>query len=108
IDVHNHLGSGRGQLTPERVAEYLTEMNEAGVRTVVNLDGGWGDRLTETLDALDRAHPDRFLTFAQVDFGGIDDAGWSEREAGRLEESFRAGAKGLKIHKSLGLGVRYK
>ena len=108
IDVHNHLGCGKGQLTPERVAEYLTEMNEAGVRTVVNLNGGWGDRLTETLDALDRDHPDRFLTFAQVDFASIDDAGWSEREATRLEEGFRAGAKGLKIHKSLGLGVRYK
>jgi predicted TIM-barrel fold metal-dependent hydrolase len=108
IDVHNHLGAGRAQLTPERVAAYLTEMNEAGVRTVVNLDGGWGDRLAETLAALDSAHPDRFLTFAQVDFGGIDDADWSQREARRLGESFQLGAKGLKIHKSLGLGVRYK
>ena len=57
IDVHNHLGSGKTHLTPERVAAYLTEMNEAGVRTVVNLDGGWGERLAETLAALDRAHP---------------------------------------------------
>lgn len=108
VDVHNHLGAGKSTLTPERVAAYLTEMNEAGVRTVVNLDGGWGDRLKETLAALDQAHPDRFLTFAQVDFAGIDDDGWSEREAKRLEESFAAGAKGLKLHKSLGLTVRYK
>jgi predicted TIM-barrel fold metal-dependent hydrolase len=108
IDVHNHLGAGRDQLTPERVAAYVTEMNEAGVRTVVNLDGGWGQRLAETLAALDQAHPDRFLTFAQVDFGGIDADDWSQREASRLEESFRLGARGLKIHKSLGLGIRYK
>ncbi len=108
IDAHNHLGAGKEQLTPDRVGSYLTEMNEAGVRTVVNLDGGWGDRLAETLAALDEAHPDRFLTFAQVDFSGIDDAGWSDREQARLEESFRRGAKGLKIHKSLGLTVRYK
>jgi predicted TIM-barrel fold metal-dependent hydrolase len=108
IDVHNHLGSGKAQLTPERVRRYLTEMNEAGVRTVVNLDGGWGDRLTETLQALDRAHPGRFLTFAHINFDGIDDDDWSQREAKRLEESFAAGARGLKFYKSFGLHFRHK
>jgi predicted TIM-barrel fold metal-dependent hydrolase len=108
IDVHNHLGTGKAFLTPERVAHYLAEMDAAGVRTVVNLDGLWGEALKETLDALDNAHPGRFLTFALINFDGLDDADWSEREAKRLEESFKAGAKGLKFHKSLGLGVRYK
>jgi predicted TIM-barrel fold metal-dependent hydrolase len=108
IDVHNHLGGGKQTLTADRVAGYLTAMNEAGVRTVVNLDGGWGDRLKETIAALDEAHPDRFLTFAQIDFNGIDSEDWSAREAKRLEESFQAGAMGLKFHKSLGLSYRYK
>jgi predicted TIM-barrel fold metal-dependent hydrolase len=107
IDVHNHLGGGKDRLTPERVKHYLSEMDAAGVRTVVNLDGGWGRRLKETLAALDKAHPGRFLTFALLDFSGIDDENWSRREAKRLEESFQAGAKGLKIHKSLGLSYRY-
>ena len=83
-------------------------MDAAGVQTVVNLDGGWDRGLKETLDALDNAHPGRFLTFAQINFDGIDDAGWCDREAKRLEEGFKAGAKGLKFHKSFGLGVRYK
>jgi predicted TIM-barrel fold metal-dependent hydrolase len=108
IDVHNHLGGGRQMLTADRVGRYLEEMNAAGVRTVVNLDGGWGHRLKETIAALDEAHPGRFLTFALVDFAGIDDENWSQREAQRLAESFAAGAKGLKFHKSLGLTVRYK
>ncbi len=108
IDVHNHLGGGADRLTPDRVGQYLAEMDAAGVRTVVNLDGQWGQRLAETLEALDEAHPGRFLTFALLDFRGIDDEDWGRREAGRLEESFRAGAKGLKIHKSLGLSYRYK
>src|SRR5689334_13858078 len=56
IDIHNHLGGGRQHLTPDRVQKYLTEMNEAGVKTVVNLDGGWGDKLKETIAALDQAH----------------------------------------------------
>ncbi len=108
IDMHNHLGGGKQFLTPQRVQRYLTEMNEAGVRTVVNLDGGWGDKLKETLAALDETHPGRFLTYALINFDNIDDADWSQREAKRLEESFAAGAKGLKFHKLFGLHYRYK
>jgi predicted TIM-barrel fold metal-dependent hydrolase len=106
IDVHNHLGSGSELLTPERVRHDLEEMDAAGVQTVVNLDGGWDKHLEETLAALDRAHPGRFLTFALVDFQGIDKPGWTDRELKRLEAGFKAGAKGLKIHKALGLGHR--
>ncbi|MBM3999114.1 MAG: amidohydrolase [Planctomycetes bacterium] len=107
VDVHNHLGGGAAFLTADRVAAYLRVMDDTGVQTVVNLDGGWGDRLDETLAALDRAHPGRFLTFALLDFEGIDDPGWTDREAARLRAGFAAGAKGLKLHKSLGLSYRY-
>ena len=108
IDVHNHLGGGKDRLTPARVQGYLQQMDAAGVRTVVNLDGGWDQRLQETLAALDQAHPSRFLTFALLDFQGIDDPDWSQRETQRLERGFQAGAKGLKLHKSLGLSYRYR
>src|SRR5581483_9898134 len=60
VDIHNHLGTGAKRLTPDVVRRYLDEMNAAGVRTVVNLDGFWGERLTETIAALDKAHPGRF------------------------------------------------
>jgi len=102
IDAHNHLGD------VEDVAGIVTAMNEAGVRTVVNLDGGSGTELRNELKRFDLAHPGRFLTFALVDFKGVDAADWSARAARQLERDFAAGAKGLKIHKSLGLGVRYK
>lgn len=108
IDVHNHLGGGKDRLKPEQVAKYLTEMNEAGIRTVVNLDGGWGEKLTETIAALDLAHPGRFLTYTLINFDDIDSPNWGECEAARLEESFKAGAKGLKFHKTFGLRVRFK
>jgi predicted TIM-barrel fold metal-dependent hydrolase len=107
IDVHNHLGGGAEFLTAERVEGYVRAMDDAGVETVVNLDGGWGQRLQETLAALDNAHPGRFLTFALLDFSGIDEAGWTDREVERLRAGFEMGAKGLKIHKTLGLHVRY-
>ena len=108
VDVHNHLGGGAATLTPDRVKRYLEEMDTAGVRAVVNLDGGWDGRLKETIAALDNAHPGRFLTYALIDFEGIDEPGWSDREAKRLEEGFKAGAKGLKFHKTFGLTYRYK
>jgi predicted TIM-barrel fold metal-dependent hydrolase len=108
IDVHNHLGGGKDHLTTDCVKGYLDEMDAAGIRTVINLDGGWGQQLKQTLSALDEAYPGRFLTFALLDFDGIDDENWGQREAKRLEESFQTGAKGLKIHKTLGLNYRYK
>src|SRR2546421_5582011 len=51
IDIHNHLGTGKGFLNPDRVKQYLAEMDAAGIKTCVNLDGQWGDALKETLDA---------------------------------------------------------
>src|SRR4051794_4234527 len=62
FDVHNHLGGGAAALSPKRVKQLLDELDAAGVKTVVNLDGGWGQRLRETLAALDEAHPGRFVT----------------------------------------------
>ncbi|MFO0936456.1 MAG: carbohydrate-binding family 9-like protein [Gemmataceae bacterium] len=43
-----------------------------------------------------------------MNFGGIDEEGWSAREAAQLEAGFKAGAKGLKFHKSFGLTAKYK
>ncbi|MFO0942884.1 MAG: amidohydrolase family protein [Pirellulales bacterium] len=108
IDVHNHLGGGAATLTAERVQKYLQEMDDAGVRTVVNLDGGWDAKLQETVATLDQAHPGRFLTFALIDMSGFDQDDWTAREVDRLRRGFEAGAKGLKFHKSLGLNYRDK
>jgi predicted TIM-barrel fold metal-dependent hydrolase len=68
----------------------------------------WGDTLKGTLALLDEAYPGRFLTYAQINDAGLDDEDWSTREANRLEESFKMGAKGLKFHKSLGLEWKFK
>ena len=102
IDVHNHL---RGV---KDVAAMVATMDASGVRAVVHLDGGWGDDLKATLKKFDEAYPGRLLTYALLNYSGIDDADWGERSAKLLEEGFKAGAKGLKIHKSLGLTVRTK
>ncbi len=102
FDVHNHLREGRDP------REIIATMDAAGVRTVVQLDGGWGEDLKKKLRLFDEAYPGRFLTYALLDFQGIDDGDWGERTAAQLDRDFQAGAKGLKFHKSLGLYWRYK
>jgi predicted TIM-barrel fold metal-dependent hydrolase len=82
-------------------------MDEVNVRTVVNLDGRWGDELEENLDRYDRAHPGRFATFCHVDWTRLADPAFSASElVASLEASARAGARGLKVWKDLGLGFR--
>lgn len=102
IDVHTHLGRTRD------VAALVAQMDALGIETIVNLDGGWGKRLQGELARFDRAYPGRFLTYALLDFSGIDDAQWGQRVAAQLERDFQAGARGLKLHKSLGLTIRYR
>jgi hypothetical protein len=86
VDVHNHLGRAGS------TRSILAQMDRAGVRTVVNLDGTSGASLETDLARFDRAHPGRFLTFAQIDFAGIDDAQWSARTAKQLEKAAKRAA----------------
>ena len=110
---HRHAQPPRRRQGPAharaRSRNTSTEMDAAGVKTVVNLDGGWGDRLKETLAALDE-RPSGPLSARSRSSTSMASTtpNWGEREAKRLEESFKAGAKGLKFHKTFGLRYRYK
>jgi Amidohydrolase len=113
VDVHNHLGrwlSHDGDWLVPDVEALLATMEAAGVRHVVNLDGRWGDELAANLARYDDAHPDRFSTFCHVDWSQLatdDDAGAvTDRLTASLADSARAGAKGVKVWKDLGLTVR--
>jgi predicted TIM-barrel fold metal-dependent hydrolase len=107
VDVHNHLGrwltDGRAWMVPS-VDALVQRMDDLGVQRIVNLDGRWGEELQANLDRYDRRHPDRFATFCHADWRGLDRSGDSlVRE---LDRSVALGARGLKIWKDLGLGVR--
>ena len=57
-------------------------MDAANVAAIVNLDGMRGEELQANLDRYDRAHPGRFVTFAQVDWREVTrGAGFGERLA---------------------------
>lgn len=108
IDAHNHLGrwlTGPGWTAPD-VGELLAMMDAHNVEAVVNLDGMHGAELESNLDRYDRPHPDRFVTFCQLDWRLLAEPTGEELLADQLRDCAAAGARGLKVWKDLGLHVR--
>ncbi|MEZ0446979.1 amidohydrolase family protein [Cellulomonas sp. ICMP 17802] len=108
IDVHNHLGrwlTPPGWTAPS-VDELLALMDRRNVAAIVNLDGMHGDELEANLDRYDRAHPDRFVTFCQLDWGLLAQPSGAELLAAQLRDCAARGARGVKVWKNLGLSVR--
>lgn len=103
LDVHAHFFR---TLSPAEVDALVRQMDSLNMAVAVNLSGGTGERLRAMIDALKGRYPDRFVVFANVDFEGIGEPGWTERAVAQLERDVRAGAQGLKIFKSLGLRIR--
>lgn len=102
IDVHSHQ---RSSTSAERLAQIVGEMDALNLGVLVNLSGGYGERLRETVRNFSGRYPKRFAVFANVDFSGIGSPGWSERAAKQLAEDAAAGAQGLKIFKNFGMSV---
>lgn len=108
IDTHGHIGrwltADGGWMEPD-VGRLIATMDQLNVTAMVNLDGRWDDELEANLDRYDRAHPDRFLTFCHVDWRLLQSDG-PDALVASLERSARAGARGLKVWRDLGLDVR--
>jgi predicted TIM-barrel fold metal-dependent hydrolase len=108
IDAHNHLGHPFGSdWTTRSAADLEAALDEAGVEAVVDLDGGWGDRLRVEIERWQEALPGRVAVFAALDYEAwATDDGFGETEAARLREGVAGGARGLKVWKTLGLRAR--
>ncbi len=108
IDVHNHTNDALGideHMPPERVIEI---MNKTNVKTVVILTGMWGDKLQHVMDEMVKPYPGRFIVFTQMDWSKIDDPDFSQEMVRQLDDAVARGARGLKLLKDWGLGVRDK
>lgn len=103
IDFHNHLGN------LENTEEYLKEMDKSRVWKVVSLDGRSADDFYKNhLKVSQEIGGDRFLVFFRPDFSKVNEPNYGRMEAEKLEDAVKMGARGLKIHKALGLTVKDK
>jgi len=115
IDVHAHLsGEVRrqdGAAEPDVIlrgepGSLLEAMDRRNVRTIVNLTGGTGDGLRRVLAGFDEAHPGRFLTATVPSYELLEEPRYPQLQADSIQEAAAAGARGLKILKTLGLYLR--
>ncbi|HJN02929.1 MAG: amidohydrolase family protein [Nitrospinota bacterium] len=102
VDVHTHFGLDQN---PEAI---LGSMDALGVKRVVNLSGGWGEKLNKILQKFKNYAPERFIIMCNIDFSRIDETDFGEKVSAFLEEAHSKGAEGLKIFKSLGLSIKDK
>jgi predicted TIM-barrel fold metal-dependent hydrolase len=106
IDVHNHFNDAAGIDAHRPPAEALEVMDATNVRTVVILTGMWGEKLQKVIDEMVKPNPGRFMVFTQIDWSRIDQPDFSQAMVRQLEDAVARGARGLKVLKDLGLGVR--
>jgi predicted TIM-barrel fold metal-dependent hydrolase len=108
VDAHNHLGSAfGGEWATRSPAALIDVLDQSGVETIVDLDGGQGDALSGEIERWQVAFPDRVAVFAGLDYDAwASDPAFGETEAGRLRDSAARGARGLKVWKLLGLRAR--
>lgn len=116
IDIHTHLsirakslkGVGVGEkmeflATPETL---LPVMDRKNVRMMVNLTGGSGKGLADALQKFQQPHADRFLTFTEPSWERANEPGFSKFQADEIARAQAAGARGVKVLKTLGLYLR--
>ena len=109
IDFHTHLSwAGRGpgvrmNATPQ---EALKVMDAKNIRAMVNLTGGHGDGLEENIKVWQKAHPGRFYVFTEPQWMRVAEPGYAKMQGDAIAQAAKAGAKGIKVLKSLGLVVR--
>ncbi len=116
IDFHSHLSFSPGfeadareggKMRPTaRLEEILATMNRSGLKMMVNLTGGYGSCLREALDYFHKPAPDRIMVFTEPRWQGLREKEYPKIQAAELEKARQAGAKGLKILKTLGFYLR--
>jgi predicted TIM-barrel fold metal-dependent hydrolase len=111
IDVHNHQWDMPGQ----DIHELITQMNGLNMQIMVNLSGrgyrdvngffdiNGHDYLVQSLENIKTQDARRVVLFTNISFAGFGTPGWIDKALRELEEDVKAGARGLKIYKDLGL-----
>ncbi|MFW6050022.1 MAG: amidohydrolase family protein [Myxococcota bacterium] len=98
IDVHVHV-------PPDRAEEAVALFERHHVRLALNASGGHPGRgLEASADAAGRTDG-RLRPYCNLSFGRVESPGFADYVRNALDECVAQGAVGLKVFKSLGLGV---
>ena len=116
VDVHTHITvSARSEHGVELAAErtylgkpdeLLSVMDRKNIRAMVNLTGGYDQGLTQVIGQYDEAFPGRFYSMTEPFYSRFLEPNYPRIQADAIEHAHHAGAKGLKILKTLGLYLR--
>lgn len=116
IDVHTHItvsakskngvGLAAARTYLGQPDELLAVMDRKNIRAMVNLTGGYDEGLVDVISKYDKAHPGRFYTLTEPCYERFLEPKYPQIQADEIERAHRAGAKGLKILKTLGLYLR--
>jgi predicted TIM-barrel fold metal-dependent hydrolase len=101
FDMHTHVD-------PEMALPAQKFLESQGIGRVVNLSGGYpGEGLEDTI-GMATATSGYYVIFVNINFEGIGQPKWAEREVAQLERAKKMGARGVKIAKNLGLRVQFR
>jgi len=116
IDFHTHLSwspgpadkaSDGGKMVPTaELSEIVPVMDRRNIKLLVNVTGGSGTCLDQSLDLFQKRHPDRFAVFTEPSWWNIKQPNYPQWQGDEIQKARKKGAKGLKILKTLGLYLR--
>ena len=114
IDVHSHQGG----MPEQDLTELIQSMDSLNMAVMVNLSGrgfrrtpagfdvNTPEHLVKAIKNVNAHYPNRFVVFTNISFMGMGSENWTEKAVAQLEQDVKNGARGLKIFKSLGFGVK--
>lgn len=99
IDVHGH----QYNMANQDLSPVIAAMDTLNLQIMVNLSGRSGENLNKAVKNIADHYPNRFVVFANVNFNGVGEEGWTENAVAQLKEDVKNGARGLKVYKGLGM-----
>ncbi len=106
IDFHTHVSRRRAQKPAVPPADLVKAMDAVNLHTMVNLTGGSGEELANTVTTFDRAFPRRFVSMTEPSWTRASESGYAAWQADEIGKAKAAGAVGVKVLKTLGLYLR--
>ena len=74
IDIHNHQQG----MDAQKISALVKVMDTLNMAVMINLSGSNGESLKKSIDAIKATAPNRFIVFANINFNGVGEEGWTE------------------------------